>query len=140
MCDCVAVVLGQDWGVTYTLESVCALRGSSVDLSCSYTYPSVLTVNTTFWFTKWKTGEGPQDLNLDPEYAGRVQYRGDKESEATLTITDLRETDTAVYKFRIITDTPGQKWKGEPGVTLSVTGTVILSVLLYCLSILNVTV
>ena len=113
---------------------------SSVDLSCSYNYPSGHTVIKTFWFTTLKTGEGAQDLSLDPEYAGRVQYRGDNNSEATLTITDLRERDTAVYKFSIITDTPGQKWIGQPGVSLSVTGIVILSVLLYCLSILNVTV
>ena len=117
VCDCVAVVLGQDWRVTYTLQSVCALRGSSVDLSCSYTYPRGHTVTETFWFTKSET----EDLRLDPEYAGRVQYRGDKR-EATLTITDLRERDTAEYKFRIITNKSVDKWEGKPGVTLSVTG------------------
>ncbi|XP_067088288.1 B-cell receptor CD22-like [Osmerus mordax] len=114
----VAVVLGQDWGVTYTLQSVCALRGSSVDLSCSYTYPSGHTITKTFWFTKSDT----VDLSLDPEYAGRVQYRGDEEREATLTITDLRETDAAVYKFRFITNLHGGKYTGQPGATLSVTG------------------
>ncbi|XP_062311905.1 sialoadhesin-like [Osmerus eperlanus] len=116
------VVLGQHgWGVTYTLESVCALRGSSVNLSCSYTYPKGK-VSKTFWFTTWKTGEGKEDLSVDPEYAGRVQYCGNKKSEATLKITDLRERDAAVYKFRFITDQPREKWTGEPGVTLSVTG------------------
>ncbi|XP_046872861.1 sialoadhesin-like [Hypomesus transpacificus] len=116
----VAVVLGQPgWGVTYTLQRVCALRGSSVDLSCSYTYPRGLTVTKTFWFTKWKDGEGAEDLSLDPEFDGRVQYRGDNKSEATLTITDLRERDAAVYKFRFITNK--DKWAGQPGVTLSVT-------------------
>ncbi|XP_067087919.1 uncharacterized protein [Osmerus mordax] len=118
----VAVVLGQYWGVTYTLQSVCALRGSSVDLSCSYTYPSDLTVTTTFWFTTWKTGERRQNLRLDPEYTGRVQYRGDKKREATLTITDLRERDADVYKFRFITEQHEETYTGHPGVTLSVTG------------------
>ncbi|XP_067115026.1 B-cell receptor CD22-like [Osmerus mordax] len=113
----VAVVLGQDWGVTYTLQRVCVLRGSSVDLSCSYIYPSG-TVNRTFWFTKSDT----VDLSLDPEYAGRVQYCGDNKSKATLKITDLRERDAAEYKFRFITDQPEGRYTGKPGVTLSVTG------------------
>ena len=107
------------------------MRGSSVDLSCSYTYPSGKVIQT-FWFNTRKT-DVAQDLSLDPEYAGRVQYREDKNREATLTITDLRENDTDVYTFRFITDQEGGKWEGRPGVTLSVTGTVILSVLLYFL-------
>ena len=101
-----------------------------MDLSCSYTYPRGYTVTKTEWY-KWKSGQGyTYNIQDQPEYAGRVQYRGDKNREATLTITDLRETDAAEYKFSIITDKPGGKWKGEPGVTLSVTGIVILSVLL----------
>ncbi|KAK6300880.1 hypothetical protein J4Q44_G00289780 [Coregonus suidteri] len=41
--DTLAVmVLGEDgWSVTYTTQSICALKGSTVELSCSYTYPSV---------------------------------------------------------------------------------------------------
>ena len=125
--------------MNYTLQSVCALRGSSVDLSCSYTYPSGHTVTKTLWFTTWKTNHfAPDDLSLDPEYAGRVQYRGNNNSEATLTITDLRERDAAVYKFRFITNK--DKWFGQPGVSLSVTGTVILCVTIMSVYILNVTV
>ncbi|XP_064816202.1 sialoadhesin-like isoform X2 [Oncorhynchus masou masou] len=118
----VTVVLGQDgWSVTYTTQSICTLKGSSVDLTCSYTYPRGK-VTTTFWFTKWGTGVEPEDLGQDPEYAGRLEYHGDKKKDCTLRITDLRERDSAMYKFRLLTDQEGGKYSGSPGVSLSVTG------------------
>ncbi|XP_036804984.1 B-cell receptor CD22 [Oncorhynchus mykiss] len=111
----VAVVLGQDvWSVTYSTQSICTLKGSSVDLFCLYTYPSG-TVTTTFWFTKIV------NLRDDPDYKGRVTYRSDRMNVHTLKITDLRERDSAEYKFRFITDQTGEKYTGDPGVTLSVT-------------------
>ncbi|XP_064815872.1 B-cell receptor CD22-like [Oncorhynchus masou masou] len=112
----VAVVLGQDgWSVTYTTQSICTLKGSTVDLFCSYTYPSVYTVTTTFWFTKIV------NLRDDPDNNSRVTNRRDGMNVHTLKITDLRESDSAEYKFRFITDQTGEKYTGDPGVTLSVT-------------------
>ncbi|XP_036795975.1 sialoadhesin [Oncorhynchus mykiss] len=117
----VAVVLGQyGWSVTYTTQSICTLKGSSVDLFCSYTYPRGK-VTTTFWFTEWGTGVEPKDLGQDPEYAGRLEYHGDKKKDCTLKITDLRERDSATYNFRFITDQTEGRYYGDPGVTLSVT-------------------
>ncbi|XP_042170930.1 B-cell receptor CD22-like [Oncorhynchus tshawytscha] len=118
----VTVVLGQNgWRVTYTTQSICTLKGSTVELTCSYTYPSGK-VTTTFWFTEWGTGVEPKDLGQDPEYAGRLEYHGDKKKDCTLKITDLRERDSATYKFRLLTDQTRGKYYGRPGVTLSVTG------------------
>ncbi|XP_064857212.1 uncharacterized protein LOC115126747 isoform X2 [Oncorhynchus nerka] len=119
----VTVVLGQDgWSVTYTTQSICTLKGSTVELFCSYTYPSGHKVTTTFWFTAWGTGVEPEDLGQNPEYAGRLEYHGDKKNGHTLKITDLRERDSAEYKFRLLTDKEGGKYTGSPGVTLSVSG------------------
>eukprot|EP00063_Salmo_salar_P064092 XP_014038927.1 PREDICTED: uncharacterized protein LOC106592141 [Salmo salar] len=116
------VVLGQDgWTVTYTKNSICVLKGSSVELSCMYTYPNG-TVTTAFWFTELGTGKEPDSLGQDPEYAGRLEYHGDKKKDSILKITDLRESDSAEYKIRLITDQAGGKYIGSPGVTLSVTG------------------
>ncbi|XP_045569345.1 uncharacterized protein isoform X3 [Salmo salar] len=117
----VAVVLGQDgWSVTYTPQSICALKGSTVHLTCSYTYPSG-TVTSIFWFTKMETGVKPEDLCQDPEYAGRLEYHGDKEKDCTLRIKDLRERDSSTYLFRLLTDQEGGTYTGSPGVKLSVT-------------------
>nr|XP_046230162.1 hemicentin-1-like [Scatophagus argus] len=119
------LVQGQDgWAVTYTPTEICALRGSTVDMRCTYTYPSSMnglntTVERTFWFARLN-GNGPLDLTTDPQYSGRVDVQcGD--NDCTLRITDLRESDSAEYKFRFITNQPGGRYSGSPGVTLSVT-------------------
>ena len=127
---CVTVVQGQnDWGVTYTSTQICALKGSTVNIHCTYRYPSRVkdhdtTVDKTLWFTKGSNDE-PVDVTTDPEYAGRVQYLCDK-NNCTLRITDLRESDSAEYKFRFITNQPGGGFTGSPGVTLSVTGNIFI--------------
>ncbi|XP_030284673.1 uncharacterized protein LOC115588301 [Sparus aurata] len=117
----VPVIQGKDdWGVTYSFTEICALKGSTVDLSCTYTYPStVKRVKNRFWFTKVSNGLYT-DLRTDPEYSGRVQYNFGN-NDCTLRITDLRESDSAEYKFRFTTNEPGGGYTGSPGVTLSVT-------------------
>ncbi|XP_038560743.1 LOW QUALITY PROTEIN: Fc receptor-like protein 5 [Micropterus salmoides] len=110
-----------DWGVTYTSTEICAFKGSTVDMSCTYRYPSRIngndtTVEKTFWFK----GDEIVDLKTKSEYSGRVTYIFN-ENCCTLRITDLRESDSAEYKFRFITNQPGGKYTGSPGVTLSVT-------------------
>ncbi|XP_071032242.1 B-cell receptor CD22-like [Oncorhynchus clarkii lewisi] len=115
----VTVVLGQDgWSVTYTTQSICTLKGSTVELTCSYKYPSGYTITTTFWFTK----NYAVSLSNDADYKGRVTYRENKDNGHTLTITDLIESDSARYKFRFTDQTGKWRYTGEPGVALSVTG------------------
>uniref|UniRef100_A0A8C4DWH1 B-cell receptor CD22 n=1 Tax=Dicentrarchus labrax TaxID=13489 RepID=A0A8C4DWH1_DICLA len=126
----VSVVQGlNDWGVTYTSTGICALKGSTVDISCTYRYPSRMTdrdttVEETFWFIH-SQGEEPVDLRTRSEYSGRVQYICGN-NNCTLRIIDLRESDSAEYKFRFITNQPGGEYTGLPGVTLSVTGFQVL--------------
>ncbi|XP_064815339.1 uncharacterized protein LOC135531154 [Oncorhynchus masou masou] len=118
----VAVVLSQNgWSVTYTTQSICTLKGSTVEMSCSYTYPRGYTVTTTLWFSEMHDVENYVSLLDDPDYKGRVTYRSDKMNGHTLTITDLRESDSATYKFRFIANQTRGKYFGSPGVTLSVT-------------------
>ncbi|KAJ8001586.1 hypothetical protein DPEC_G00171010 [Dallia pectoralis] len=113
----VTLTVKDDWDVTYSSQSVCALKGSSVDLSCSYMYPSG-SVTKIFWFTK-EPHMNAVNLKEDSDYTDRVEYQDVKYSH-TLTITDLRETDSAQYTFRFITTE--DKYIGRPGVSLSVTG------------------
>uniref|UniRef100_A0AAZ3PDH7 Ig-like domain-containing protein n=1 Tax=Oncorhynchus tshawytscha TaxID=74940 RepID=A0AAZ3PDH7_ONCTS len=110
------------WSVTYTHQSICVFKGSTVDISCSYTYPSYHEIKTAFWFTKRESGIGPKDLSSVPGYEGHIEYLGDKESDCTLRITDLRLRDSAGYRFRFITS--GEKFSGSP-VSLTVTDVVL---------------
>ncbi|XP_026215365.1 uncharacterized protein LOC113161779 [Anabas testudineus] len=119
------VVQGQnDWGVTYTSTKICAVEGSTVDIHCSYTYPSRqddldIIVEKTLWFSNMLDNE-PVDLRTDSKYSGRVKHLCDKNS-CFLRITDLRQRDSAVYRFRFMTNHPGGRFTGSPGVNLTVT-------------------
>uniref|UniRef100_A0A3P8PGL2 B-cell receptor CD22 n=1 Tax=Astatotilapia calliptera TaxID=8154 RepID=A0A3P8PGL2_ASTCA len=121
----VTVVLGQDvWGVTYTSTQICAVKGSTVELRCTFRYPSTINgINTRvvkkFWFIRDENNE-PVDLKTESEYRDRVQYQR-KNNDCTLRISDLRESDSAEYKFRFITNDPRGKYTGSPGVILTVT-------------------
>ncbi|XP_033985892.1 hemicentin-1-like isoform X5 [Trematomus bernacchii] len=119
----VSVVQGQDeWGVAYTSTEICAVTGSTVEIRCSFTYPSpsngsVTTVEKTFW-SKQKDGESV-DLTTVSEYSGHVENLCEK-NICTLRIRNLRESDSAEYWFRFETNRAGGKYSGSPGVTLSV--------------------
>ncbi|XP_036953199.1 B-cell receptor CD22-like [Acanthopagrus latus] len=117
----VSVIQGQDdWGVTYSSTEICAFKGSTVNMSCTYRYPStVQRVENRFWF-RTVQNENYVDLKNEPGYSGRVQYDCINK-DCSLRITDLRESDSAEYKFRFITNQPGGRYIGSPGVTLRVT-------------------
>lgn len=127
---CFSVVQSQNgWRVIYTSTPICAVKGSTVELGCTYIYPSSLNnhdtrAEETFWFTK-ESNNVYVDLRSDPEYSGHVTYSCDK-NRCTLRITDLRESDSAEYKFRFITNQERGKYTGLPGVTLSVTGNIFI--------------
>ncbi|XP_061110875.1 B-cell receptor CD22-like [Conger conger] len=125
----VSGVLGQNgWGVTYTPETICGLKGSSVDMHCSYLYPKSHTVQKTFWFIHQNPTQEPKDLSLDPEYSDRVEYRGNRNNDCTFRIKQLRESDSKTYQFRFLTYNADGKYSGKPGVTLDVTA---LQVIMY---------
>uniref|UniRef100_A0A3Q3L6H6 B-cell receptor CD22 n=1 Tax=Mastacembelus armatus TaxID=205130 RepID=A0A3Q3L6H6_9TELE len=76
-------------------------------------------VEETVWLTK-RTYTGLVDLRTQSEFSGRFQYQC-KYKTCTLTIRDLRETDSAQYQFRFITNQQSRHYTGSPGVTLTVT-------------------
>uniref|UniRef100_A0A3B3H6T4 Ig-like domain-containing protein n=1 Tax=Oryzias latipes TaxID=8090 RepID=A0A3B3H6T4_ORYLA len=115
----------QTWGVEYASKHICAFKGSTVEISCTYTYPPRISYKKTvvqreFWYAKLKD-KNPLDLREDPDYAGRVTYRCSEQS-CSLRISGLRLNDFAEYKFRFETNQPDGSFTGKPGVSLTVTG------------------
>ncbi|XP_059190618.1 B-cell receptor CD22-like [Centropristis striata] len=93
---------------------MCAAKGSTVQMHCTYTHPSDQTVRDEFWMT-----DGVQrPLKEQSKYTDRVEYFF-VEKSCTLRISDLRVSDGDVYMFRFLT--VGNAFSGAGGVTLSVT-------------------
>ncbi|XP_051560163.1 uncharacterized protein LOC127444682 [Myxocyprinus asiaticus] len=111
-----------DWGVTYSRPYICALKGSSVIMSCTYKYPSRRQIYKVFWTkTDVKVNDEFPALSDDPEYSQRIQYLGDKRQNCTNRLNDVTQKDSHEYYFRFITDKPDGRWIGKPGVTLDIT-------------------
>ncbi|XP_077057486.1 B-cell receptor CD22-like [Siphateles boraxobius] len=111
------------WSVSYSPSHICALKDSTVIMRCTYTYPTGYQIEKVFW-TKGPIMEGVEllDLSNDTEYSQRLQYLGDKQQNCTIRLSHVTLKDSHMYYFRFITDKPGGKWTGKPGVTLTVTG------------------
>ena len=97
-----------------------------MDFPCTYSYPSDQTVNEAFWYYI-RPAVQPTDLSVDEQFAGRVEFLGDKEGNCTLRMRNLTKSNSGQYLFRFITNPEG--FSGKPGVILSVTGTCSLSTL-----------
>nr|XP_021331569.1 B-cell receptor CD22-like [Danio rerio] len=114
-------VSGADWGVKYSTSHICALKDSSVIMSCTFTYPTGHQIMKVFWTKNpVKNSEEFSDLSEDPEYSQRLQYLGDKQQNCTVRLSHVTKKDEHEYYFRIITDKDWM-WVGKPGVRLSVT-------------------
>ncbi|KAL0961618.1 hypothetical protein UPYG_G00354100 [Umbra pygmaea] len=113
------------WSVTYTKRRMCLLKGSTVDISCTYNHPSRNKEQGSLWLIKKKFYK-PVDLRFESQYVGRVSYNREPEKKKhTLTITDLTETDSDEYIFRLLTDKTDGKFSGPSGVILTVTGVLL---------------
>ncbi len=103
----------------YESKSICALKGSTVNMSCSYTYPQQNTLTDTFWINR----PDFRSLKEYPEYKDRVEYIEDRQKKTSiLRLHNITENDESKYCFRLITNTEGQQWTGQPGIYLKVSG------------------
>ncbi|XP_073698595.1 B-cell receptor CD22-like [Garra rufa] len=109
------------WDVSYSHSHICALKDSSVIMSCTYTYHTGHQIKKVFWTNNPVIGVEPPDLSEDPEYSQRLQYLGDKQQNCTIRLSHVTQKDSHMYYFRFITDKPGGTWLGKPGVNLTVT-------------------
>uniref|UniRef100_A0AAY4A011 Ig-like domain-containing protein n=1 Tax=Denticeps clupeoides TaxID=299321 RepID=A0AAY4A011_9TELE len=106
--------------MVYGASSICALRGSSAEMSCRYTHPSNLTVQNAFW-CEYVSGT-VQPVLQSKNLMGRVGAKCELETKrCSLRITNLRRSDGSRYHCRVTTNVDVHKWLGAEGTILSVT-------------------
>ncbi|XP_029109082.1 uncharacterized protein LOC114910771 [Scleropages formosus] len=119
-------VLGGQWSVWYPEKTVCAVRGSTVVIKCTYDYPERNgQVNQTMWClndtdcidTEYVCHS--ENISIAPQFKDRAQCLGDKQKNCSLKVMNIRDTDAGEYRFRFITDK--ERWTGQDGVTLNIT-------------------
>ena len=106
--------------VRYTERQIDAVECFSVDFLCTYSHPKAERVNKAFWFY-FRPEVESEELSEEEQFAGRVEFIGDKERNCTLRMRDVRERDSGEYRFQFSTQS-GETFTGSPGVTLKVTG------------------
>ncbi|XP_056310171.1 B-cell receptor CD22-like [Danio aesculapii] len=113
-------VSSADWIVKYRSSHICALKDSSVTMSCIFKHFTGQ-IRKVFWTKDPLKGVEPPDLSEDPEYSQRLQYLGDKQQNCTVRLSHVTKKDEHDYYFRIATNKAKRKWIGKSGVRLSVT-------------------
>ncbi|XP_076133807.1 B-cell receptor CD22-like [Alosa pseudoharengus] len=117
---------GPEWSVKYSSTHICALEGSSVTMSCSYTYPSYLTVTEAFWTNQDSVNS---DLSENVIYKQRVTVDSkNKHRECSLNMIQLTKADEQYqYYCRITTNVDKHKFTGVTGISLQITDLQIVS-------------
>ncbi|XP_044043385.1 uncharacterized protein LOC122871883 isoform X2 [Siniperca chuatsi] len=106
------------WSVNYVSRRICALEGSSVNISSEYFKPSNLYLFKLWNKVKRRDDEDAETLTED----GRVEFYDNMKNHHMLRIDNLMKNDSAEYTFRLRTYDDGWKQSDLPGVTLVVTG------------------
>jgi len=109
--------------VTYYFPDICAPRGGYTLMFCEAKNTNNRSVTEQFWFTQ-EVNNDPFDLTGDSDYKGRATNICFMPTDCYLKITDLKESDSKTYKCIFFIEPSGDKWIGEPGVNLTVTGNV----------------
>ncbi|XP_039469163.1 sialoadhesin-like isoform X4 [Oreochromis aureus] len=107
------------WRVNYVSRRICALEGSSVNITSEYSHPDNMKPEFKCWSKKWRKDKVEVEELI--EAAGRVEYQDNMKNQHILTINNLKKNDSGGYTFRFNKD--HKKWTQSdlPGVFLIVT-------------------
>ncbi|XP_070691729.1 uncharacterized protein [Pempheris klunzingeri] len=108
--------------------SVCAVKGSTVTVPCSFTPAEDLgggfmEVIRVVWCQNHEICHGSTPSVFDSNQTTRAQryrYLGDMKGNCTLQITGVRKSDEAVLRFRMEAKTSRGHFTGKPGVKVAV--------------------
>ncbi|XP_047199274.1 uncharacterized protein LOC118125917 isoform X2 [Hippoglossus stenolepis] len=103
--------------VNYVNRRICALQGSSVNISSEYSHPYNQQSKSKSWYKNRRSDMAAGEELI--KNTDRIKFHG-LMNRHILTINKLMKSDSAEYIFRIGSD--AGKWSALPGVTLVVTG------------------
>lgn len=110
--------------VNYVSWRICAVEGSSVNISSDYTFRKDWSPKYKIWYKVKRSGKG--DAVELTEVAGRLEYHDNNNTNGRhiLRIKKLRKNDSAEYIFRSYMYSKSLQWResDSPGVILVVTG------------------
>ncbi|XP_051244873.1 B-cell receptor CD22 isoform X5 [Dicentrarchus labrax] len=115
-------VLCDEYKVEYQQGHICAVKGSTVVIPCSFHYPGNQIVDRVMWgHERHNIYDGPFIYeSISNNTLPRFHYNGDKKHNCSLEISHVEPNDTGKYTFRFITDSAVGKWTGVEGSTLKV--------------------
>ncbi|XP_039469142.1 uncharacterized protein LOC120440535 [Oreochromis aureus] len=107
------------WRVNYVSRRICALEGSSVNITSEYSHPDNMKPEFKCWSKKCRKDKVEVEELI--EAAGRVEYQDSMKNQHILTINNLKKNDSGGYTFRFQKDHEGWTQSDLPGVFLIVT-------------------
>nr|XP_046190230.1 myeloid cell surface antigen CD33-like isoform X3 [Oncorhynchus gorbuscha] len=119
-------VLCTDWLVAYQPKEICAVRGSSVVISCTFHYPEKLdNKNLTVEKVMWSQGrkqffDGPfiTESNNRTHTGTKFEYVGNTVHNCSLQIHQVEQRDSGEYAFRF--ETNNGNWTGKNATNVNV--------------------
>ncbi|CAI5681166.1 unnamed protein product [Oreochromis niloticus] len=103
------------WRLNYVHSRICALEGSSVNISSKYSHPDYEQIQSKCWY---KVKREAEQLTEDADH---VEYDDSMKNQHILRLKKLKRDDSAEYRFTITTENEEVNQSDFPGVTLIVT-------------------
>ncbi|XP_041640062.1 uncharacterized protein LOC121507789 [Cheilinus undulatus] len=107
------------WRVNYVSRRICALQGSSVNITSEYLHPSNQRPKYKHWY-KLKNGR-VEDAEMMTEAVDRVKFHDNIKNRHILEMKNLKKNDSAEYRFRLQQDDKEWRMSDIPGVKIIVT-------------------
>ncbi|KAG7504774.1 B-cell receptor CD22-like [Solea senegalensis] len=109
-----------EWDVKYQ-PVICAVKGSSVVIPCSFHYPPHLAVQNVMWgHERNNFYTGPFLFENNNMKSSKFEYVGDKHHNCSLKIHSVEHNDQGKYAFRFTTNTEKGIWTGSKGSQLNI--------------------
>lgn len=107
--------------VTSTFTNICVVKGSTVNIFCTCTYSQRSPADDTYCFIRASAVE-PSSNSLHSCRCSKESFYNPYTHTHTLKIRNVSESDSALYKFLIRTNTGHWRVTGDLGVRLTVKG------------------